>query len=412
MPRAQIRPFSRAARDQLAGLVNAHIGAVLPGVSVSVNTVLSQLEREPDEYTVDPWAVDRTARVAVVRDRLVAAAHLVRYGTESRVGGDYRDAGEIRWLVFIPGAEEAADALAATCLEVLDGWGVTRRCADGALPAPAGYGVPACWPHVRAALARAGFTPDGQTEMILLADVADLPAGGPASIDGLSLRRELGGYGTRFSAVLDERVVGLYEVTADLTAGGTRSRLAGWGDVGNLPVDAGLARAYPRAARLAVRVSVSSAPLSGFSADASEVEDRTGGAQVAGVRPPKRVGDHARFQQFQTVEEADQFGAASDHHLGPAALVPHLHARTDLLSVDLRGGMGDRHVAPGGQGLDQLVDHGMCVGVVNDEVEDTQEHQRDRLTEVQRPCRLAQDHVRFAQVGLYVVGDTFGGAGE
>jgi len=136
VPRAQIRPFSRAARDQLAGLVNAHIGAVLPGVSVSVNTVLSQLEREPDEYTVDPWAVDRTARVAVVRDRLVAAAHLVRYGTESRVGGDYRDAGEIRWLVFIPGAEEAADALAATCLEVLDGWGVTRRYPDGACPHP------------------------------------------------------------------------------------------------------------------------------------------------------------------------------------------------------------------------------------------------------------------------------------
>lgn len=236
MPHVEIRPFSRADRDQLTELVNAHVGVVLPGVSVSVNTVLSQLEREPEESVVDPWAVARATWVAVVRDQIVAAAHLVRYGDEPRVGEAYRDVGEIRWLVFFPGAEEAADALAAACLDVLNGWGVTRRYADGALPAPGCYGVPECWPHVRAALVRAGFAPDDRTEIILLAEVADLPTGGPAPIDRLSLRRELGGHATRFSAVLDGRVVGFYEVEADLTVGGTRSRLAGWGDVWELHV--------------------------------------------------------------------------------------------------------------------------------------------------------------------------------
>lgn len=54
MSSTEIRPFHRADRDQLTALVNAHVQAVVPGVAVSVNTVLSQLEREPDEYVVDP----------------------------------------------------------------------------------------------------------------------------------------------------------------------------------------------------------------------------------------------------------------------------------------------------------------------------------------------------------------------
>lgn len=51
-----IRPFRRSDRDQLTALVNAHAQAVVPGVSVSVNAVLSHLEREPGEFVVDPGA--------------------------------------------------------------------------------------------------------------------------------------------------------------------------------------------------------------------------------------------------------------------------------------------------------------------------------------------------------------------
>lgn len=51
-----VRPLHREDRDQLTELVNAHVAAVLPGVSVSVNTVLSQLARRPDESITDPVA--------------------------------------------------------------------------------------------------------------------------------------------------------------------------------------------------------------------------------------------------------------------------------------------------------------------------------------------------------------------
>ena len=54
MSAVQVRPFRRADREQLTALVNAHIQAVVPGVTVSVNTVLSQLERDPGEFIVDP----------------------------------------------------------------------------------------------------------------------------------------------------------------------------------------------------------------------------------------------------------------------------------------------------------------------------------------------------------------------
>jgi GNAT superfamily N-acetyltransferase len=242
VPSIEVRPFQRHDREQLAALVNAHVGAVLPGVSVSVNAVMSQLEREPGEEIVDPWAVDRATLVAIVRDRVAAAAHLVRYGTDERVSDSYRGSAEIRWMVFRPGDAAAADALAARCLSVMDGWGVARMYADGSLPAPAVYGVPDVWPHVADALARAGFAPGDREEAVLVADVDGLPRAGAAPVDGMTVRRALGGHATRFSALLDGRVAGIYEVEADLTAGGTLSRLAGWADVWELHIDETLRR--------------------------------------------------------------------------------------------------------------------------------------------------------------------------
>jgi GNAT superfamily N-acetyltransferase len=242
VPPIEVRPFNRSDREQLTGLVNAHVGAVVPGVSVSVNAVMSQLEREPGEEIVDPWAVARTTLVAIVDDRVAGAAHVVRYAGDERVSDFYRDTAEIRWLVFRPGDEEPADALLAGCVAAMAAWGAGRMYADGALPAPGVYGVPDVWPHVHGAFERAGFTAGDRVEAVLVADVVDLPRGGPAPVAGLTLRRALGGHATRFSAVLDERVVGIYEVQGDLTVGGTLSRLAGWGDVWELYVDAALRR--------------------------------------------------------------------------------------------------------------------------------------------------------------------------
>ena len=236
MPPIEIRPFHRRDRDQLTYLINAHIDAVVPGISFSPNTVLGQLEREPGEYVVDPWVCERHTLVAVHRDRVAGAAHLLRYADAERVSAGMRGLGELRWCVFWPGQHprgraemiEVADALVAAALAHLRG--CARIAADGALPAPGVYGIPDRWPHVAATLERAGFVVGEREEAVLAARIDDLPEPGPPPLPGLSRHVALGGHATRFSALLDGEVVGMYEVHADLTAGGTHSRLAGWAD--------------------------------------------------------------------------------------------------------------------------------------------------------------------------------------
>jgi GNAT superfamily N-acetyltransferase len=200
-----------------------------------VNAVMSQLEREPGEYIVDPWVSERATLVAIQRDRVVAAAHLLRYASEERVSEWYRNLGEIRWLVFEPDNAEAGDELLRACASHLRSRGVGRLAAAGSLPCPCCYGVPDCWPHLRALLLRGGFRHDGRTEVILVADVADLTAG-PAPVEGMTVRREMR-VATRFSAVLDGERVGFVDLATDLTNGGSLSRLAGWGELDTLWVD-------------------------------------------------------------------------------------------------------------------------------------------------------------------------------
>lgn len=236
-----VRPFRRSDREQVTGLVNAHVSAVVPGMSVSVNTVLSQLEREPGEPVVDPWVVDRVTLVAELRGSVVAAAHLLRYGGTEEVGEHFRDFGEIRWLVharsasFRPGAGESGDVIARACLAQLDRWNVRRKGADGALPAPGVYGVPEQWPHIRELYQRHGFVNDGRTEVVMLAYVDDLPD--PDFEPALEIRRSVGINGVRLSAYADDEEIGYVEVETNLAPAGLLSRQDGWADIGNLHAD-------------------------------------------------------------------------------------------------------------------------------------------------------------------------------
>ena len=109
MPDIEIRAFRRDDREQLSALVNAHVAAVIPGISVSVNAVMGQLERESGESIVDPWVVERRTLVAIQRDAVVAGAHLHRYANMNDVAQSYRDTGSIHWFVFGHGRDEAAD---------------------------------------------------------------------------------------------------------------------------------------------------------------------------------------------------------------------------------------------------------------------------------------------------------------
>ena len=258
MSTCQVRRFVRADRDQVTSLVNAHIAAVVPAVAVPVSGLMSQLEREPGEFIVDPWVAERITLVAEQRQRVVAAAHLLRYADDDRVSDGYRGAGEIRWLVhwpdapYWPDATAAARTLADACLAQLQRWGVSRCLADGSLPAPGLYGVPEQWPHIRKLYQDAGFQ-GSRCETIFLARVAELPsAGQPVKLSSpgssepttarLVPRRTLGINGTRISAVLDEQVIGYIEVES-LDESPRTLRTQGWADVGNLEVS----KPHPRA---------------------------------------------------------------------------------------------------------------------------------------------------------------------
>lgn len=218
MSSIEVRPLRRGDREQLAALVNAHAASVVPGVSASVTTVMSQLERERGEFIVDPWVIDRMTLVAEQRERVVAGAYLLRYGADDNVNDSYRDAGEIRWFLYWPEAPywpdsaEAADALMAACIERLDQWGVTMLYADGTLPVPGVYGVPEQWPHVRTVYERAGFVAEGPTEIVYVARVDELPRTSESPVDELALRRSVGINGTRLSAARGDEVAGYIEV--------------------------------------------------------------------------------------------------------------------------------------------------------------------------------------------------------
>ena len=236
----EIRSFNRTDREQLTELVNAHIAVAVPGWAVPVAALLGQLEREPGEYVVDPWVMERMTLVSVVQDRVVAGAHLKRYAADPRVSEGYADSAEITWLVCWPESIEAGHALAQTCVRVLEAWGGRHHWADGALPTPATYGVADAWPHVRAILERAGFRDEGaQTEVHLAGRLDDVPSPGPAPIEGLVLQRELGNMATRFAARLEGEVLGFLHVRDDLTRGGSMSRLTGWSDMWELYVEPG-----------------------------------------------------------------------------------------------------------------------------------------------------------------------------
>jgi GNAT superfamily N-acetyltransferase len=245
MSSIEVRPFRRGDRDQLTMLVNSHAEAVVPGMGVSVSTLLTSLERQPGELIEDTWVQERLTLVAAQAGRVAAAAHLLRDFADDRAGTAARDVGEIHWLLFWPeapaanpcwpDASEAADALITACIRQLERWGVTRQHAGGDLPVRGIYGVPEQWPHVRALYERAGFAHAGHTEIVYLARVGDLPRPASPPIAGLSVRRSVGMNGTRLAAVLGDDVIGYIEVET-LDEGERLSRHGGWADIGNLRV--------------------------------------------------------------------------------------------------------------------------------------------------------------------------------
>jgi hypothetical protein len=165
--------------EQVAALLSAHAACALPGAAVAPGSIASCLDRDPDEFLVDPWVATRDTFVALVRDRVVAAGQLWC------CDGDDRGAAELRWFCFWPGEREAAGALLDRAIERAGS--VSRLFLTGDLPGVLVYGIPDCWPHVEALAQERGFVHDGPTEALLVARLATVP--GPcAPPTGCALR--------------------------------------------------------------------------------------------------------------------------------------------------------------------------------------------------------------------------------
>ncbi|MGI9596760.1 MAG: GNAT family N-acetyltransferase [Acidimicrobiales bacterium] len=230
-----VREFHRDDREQLTALVNLHVSTVLPGVALSTNVVLNQLEREPGEIIVDPWVEERRCLVAIADEAVVGAVLVHRFSGDERVGEGYRSAAEIRWLVFAPAAADAGRTLLRSAIELARGWDPTTIHALGSLPAPGCYGVPDSWPHVRQALVDAGFVGPSRTELVVAARCEQLRG---HRIEGADVARSVGRLGTRIDLLVGGDSLGYIEFGEADMALARSSSGAGWTDIGNLfPTD-------------------------------------------------------------------------------------------------------------------------------------------------------------------------------
>jgi hypothetical protein len=226
---SHVEPFRPEHLPQLRALINCHLNAAVPGWSLPEAFIASRLERDPEEFVVDPWVVQRATLCVVERDRVVAAAQLLRYGDDAEVSDAHRAVGEIAWLVAWPPYKQASVELLAAAQAQLAAWAVRAQWAAGGLLVPVLSGVPDAWPHIAAVLAQAGFRPTPErAEAVYGGELARVPA--PPStppIPGVRLRRVVGETTVRFVAVLDDRELGVCECDLDLTLGGARPALRG-----------------------------------------------------------------------------------------------------------------------------------------------------------------------------------------
>jgi ribosomal protein S18 acetylase RimI-like enzyme len=235
----QIEPLRNEHLIQLQALINAHLSAVVPGWALPAAFIADRLHHDPRQYVLDPWVTERTTLCALDRQRVVAAAHVLRYGTTAEVGEYYRGAGDIAWVVFWPEHAAAAPALLSAVHSQLAKWRVTRAYAwDTGLPIPLLVGVPDAWPHVAAALAGQGYRPfPDRAEALYGGRLDGVPVPFAPPIAGLALRRTVGSMGARFSALVEGQEVGHCDCGPDLTLGGELPALRGWAELFEIEVE-------------------------------------------------------------------------------------------------------------------------------------------------------------------------------
>ena len=224
-------PLDPSHLHQTLALANSHLGTMVPGWSLTPDYFRERLNRNPEEYVVDPWVVERKSIVGIVRDRVCAAAHLLRYGDDTRWSG----VGEIAWILFWPREREAGAAVLSECRRQMRAWQVTKEQISVSLFVPVCVGIPDVWPHIGGLMEQSGYSAnDDIDESVYGGSLEGIsgPCGPP--IKGASIQREVGNLSTRFVARLEGRDIACCECIPDLTAGGQLPALAGWAELAEL----------------------------------------------------------------------------------------------------------------------------------------------------------------------------------
>lgn len=235
----RVQPYESAYLPGLRDLVNKHLSSVVPGWAITDEALAAHLIRNPGEPVTDPWVVERSTLTVTEGWEVLAVTHLLRYGDGAEVGRYFRGAGEIGWLLCVPGRPEAASEVLLAAREVLALWGAVREeVCSGGLPVPSFGGVPDCWPHVAAALRKAGYEARPEhREALYGGTLAGVPKAGDPPLPGLEVVRSTGRFGIRFSACEGGEggeEVGHLECVRDLTGGGSMPALGGWAELAEL----------------------------------------------------------------------------------------------------------------------------------------------------------------------------------
>ncbi len=226
-----IEPLDRSHLPQVLALANSHLGTVIPGWSLTPEYFWEHLKRNPQEYIVDPWVVERKSMVGIVNDRVCAAAHLLRYDEDT----PYKGMGVVDWILFWPAKREAGLALLNECRLQMNAWQVADHQISGPLPVPVCGGIPDTWPHIGGLIKEFGYSGNEEVdESVYGGTLNGISAPGEPPVSGATIQREVGDSTTRFVARLDGRDIACCECISDLTAGGQLPALAGWAELAEM----------------------------------------------------------------------------------------------------------------------------------------------------------------------------------
>ena len=182
-------PLDRSHLHQTLALVNSHLGTLIPGWSLTPDYFWERLKSNPEEYVVDPWVVERKSIVGIVRDRVCAAVHLLRYGDDTRWSG----VGEIAWILFLPKEREAGAAVLSECRRQIKAWQVTKEQISVSLPVPVCVGIPDVWPHIGGLMEQCGYSAnDDIDESVYGGSLEGISGPDGPPIEGATIQREVG----------------------------------------------------------------------------------------------------------------------------------------------------------------------------------------------------------------------------